>query len=108
MAIKQVLAKGKPDALVCASGVIALGAMLGLKACQIRPGLDIAIATFDRLHWLEAMTPSVTMIDTDISKMADLAVNLLLKRIAGRGGKPVEKNTTAKLLLRESTPTLAN
>ena len=106
--IKQVLAKGTPDALVCASGVIALGAMLGLKACQIRPGLDIGIATFDRLHWLEAMTPSVTMIDTDISKMADLAVNLLLKRIAGRGGKPVEKNTTAKLLLRESTPTLAN
>ena len=106
-AIKQVLAKKAPDALVCASGVITLGAMLALKANGIRPGVDIGIATFDRLNWLEAMTPPVTMIDTDITEMADLAVTLLLERIAGKSGKPVEKNTTAKLLVRDSTPKLA-
>ena len=81
--------------------------MLALKANGIRPGVDIGIATFDRLNWLEAMTPPVTMIDTDITEMADLAVTLLLERIAGKSGKPVEKNTTAKLLVRDSTPKLA-
>lgn len=104
-AMTELLGAGRPDVVVCGSSVIAQGAMLSLKQHDMRVGADVGLATFDALPWFEAMTPALTVIDTDVSAMARMAVDVLASRIDGTrtDPSPHTQMTTARLLVREST-----
>lgn len=98
-AIAETMRQNPPEVVLCASGVIALGVIAGLRGRGMRIGEDIAIASFDRLNWLAATTPSIAMIDTKIDEMADIAMRILQQRIDGDLGKPLLRTVTSQLLL---------
>lgn len=101
--MRSALQDGCPELVICGASVIALGALLGLKETSTCCEKEVAIATFDRLTWLEAITPSITMIDTNIEEMAKLSVATLLGRIENPKQPTATLTTSAKLLIRDST-----
>lgn len=98
-AIEEALRENTPEVVLCASAVITLGVIAGLRARGLRVGADVAVATFDRVPWLATTMPSIAVIDTKIDDMADLAMRILYQRIGGDLGKPLMKTVTSQLLL---------
>ena len=64
------------------------------------------MATFDELDWFQAITPTMTAIDTRIPDMARESVNLLLSLIAGETAPDQLIRLPSRLCLRDSTRAL--
>ena len=96
-----------PDVLICSSAPIAIGAMTECAERGIRVGQQIGMATFDELDWFQAITPTMTAIDTRIPDMARESVNLLLSLIAGETAPDQLIRLPSRLCLRDSTRALS-
>ena len=109
-AARELLALPDPPTAIFAGsnrilmGVLAVVNEMGLKV----PG-DISIASFDDAEWLSIWNPPITAVDVAIDEMANLAVDLLLRRTGepSAGRKPVTYVLRAALVRRESCRTIA-
>jgi DNA-binding LacI/PurR family transcriptional regulator len=95
----------RPDAVFCFNDLLALGAMRAAHEAGLRLPEDLALVGFDDVEEAEYAIPSLTTIAPDKAKIAELAVSLLLERIANGDSAPSRMLTPGyRLVVRESSP----
>jgi LacI family transcriptional regulator len=77
-----------PDAVIAYSDVIAAGVYAELHERGLRPGRDIAVASFDDIPGSDHQVPPLTTVATFGAECGDLCADLLLQRIDDDGGAP--------------------
>lgn len=87
-AVTRSLAGGASfDALLCASDVLAIGAMRALEDAGVAPGRDVGVVGWDDVAFAPYTSPTLTSVSPDTAVIASTALTLLTGRIeaAGRG-----------------------
>jgi LacI family transcriptional regulator len=82
------------------------GVLKVLRQDEIHIPGDISLICFDDLDWFSFSVPPITAISISPTKLAQLAVDLLLRRIRDRDGvekPPVFLEISFELVLRSST-----
>ncbi len=86
---EQILAgkRGRrPEALLCANDLMAVGAMQFCKAAGIDVPADVSLVGFDDLPFASLLTPPLTTVRQPARDMGQRAANLLFERLGGEGG----------------------
>jgi LacI family transcriptional regulator len=79
----SVLMKEPPDAIFITNNRMTEGFLLAAAKAGVRIGQDIAIASFDDVPLFQLYHPPITAIQQPTRAMGEIAVDLLLRRIAG-------------------------
>jgi LacI family transcriptional regulator len=79
---------GDVTALVIANNLMAIGALKTLARRGLRVPDDVAIVALDDPFWAELVQPPLTVLAQPVRRMAEVAMRLLLARIAGRRKRP--------------------
>lgn len=99
-----------PTAILAGSSRILLGVLstLGQQGLAV-PG-DISVAAFNDTEWLSLWNPPITVVDIAIDEMAQLAVDLMLRRIVtpAKKYKPTTYLLSTSLIKRGSCQHLSN
>ncbi|WP_448630556.1 substrate-binding domain-containing protein [Cellulomonas soli] len=86
LAITGVLESGVvPDGVVAFNDALAVGAMHELQVRGLRVPDDVAVVGFDDTEDARYTLPTLTTVDGGRAEIARVAVDLLARRIAGRG-----------------------
>lgn len=106
-AMRRLLASGRSfDAVFCFSDLLALGAMHEVKKAGLRIPEDVAIAGFDDIEEGRYADPELTTIRPDKQRIANVALDLLMSRVADEEGSEVrEVCSPYELVVRRSTST---
>ncbi|MGI8406745.1 MAG: LacI family DNA-binding transcriptional regulator [Thermomicrobiales bacterium] len=104
-AMKLLINRGPlPDAVFCFNDLMAIGAMRTAQSLGFRIPEDIAFIGIDDIEEGCYSTPSLSTIAPDRSKLADLAIDLLIRRIESRRNEdPNVHYVPFNLIAREST-----
>lgn len=94
-------AKTDVTAVVCASDLIAIGLINGLKKYGIRVPEDVSVSGFDNLDIARYFTPSLTTVKQDFIALGENAFTLLRQAIKGNKTKRVTIYTEP--IFRDST-----
>jgi DNA-binding LacI/PurR family transcriptional regulator len=94
-------AKTDVTAVVCASDLIAIGLINGLKKHAIRVPEDVSVSGFDNLDITRYFTPSLTTVKQDFIALGENAFTLLRQAIKGNKTKRVTIYTEP--IFRDST-----
>lgn len=102
--VRQGLSElGSVDALVCASDLLAIGAMRALRHHRIRVPDDIAVTGWDNTVDGAYHSPSLTSVAPALSELAELALDALINRIEGDRGTVRSYQVPHHLVVRESS-----
>jgi DNA-binding LacI/PurR family transcriptional regulator len=93
----------QPDAIFCVCDSMAFGAMMALKARQLKVPDDIAIAGFTNEHVAALVDPPLTTIDQPAYEIGANAAELLIKQIEDFDYHPEHRELKTNLIVREST-----
>jgi DNA-binding LacI/PurR family transcriptional regulator len=107
LAIRKLIAAGTSfDAVFGFNDTLALGAIHELQVAGLRVPEDVAVIGWDALDDAKYSTPTLTTLDPGREKIAELAVDLLVERIAHRGEPftPQEIEVDFSIIARESAP----
>ena len=96
--------KPAPKAIVCASDLIAVGAIQAVKARGLRCPEHVSVIGIDDIVLSRYIEPALTTIRIDKTHMGRIAVDLLLDLIAGKEAKSVVVPSD-RLIERASTAT---
>ena len=104
-AVTRILAEGPmPDAIVCASDVVALGVIGQLRAEGLSVPDDVMVTGFDDIVFAELCDPPLTTIHQPRRRLADAAVSALVGRIDGQpGDAPTRLELPPHLVVRRSS-----
>ncbi len=94
--------KTRPDVLVCASDLIAIGAMRAVNALGLRVPGDIAVTGFDDIPFARDLDPSLTTIHVPNEQMGQFAVRKLIERIHQPELPPIIQVVPTSLVIRRS------
>lgn len=89
--------------IVCASDIMALGAIRAARKAGLRVPEDISVIGFDDSMFMPLVEPAVTTIRQPVDAIARAAVGLLTSQITGRGTRPGEILFEPELVVRDST-----
>jgi DNA-binding LacI/PurR family transcriptional regulator len=98
--------KHPPTAVCCYNDITALGAMRAIRECGLRVPEDISVTGFDDLFFAEYLAPALTTVRQPMRKMGQMAMENLLKLMAGHEPAAQDKvqiRVEAKLIVRGST-----
>lgn len=93
-------------AVVCASDLIAIGLINGLKKCGLHVPEDVSVSGFDNLDIARYFTPSLTTVKQDFISLGENAFTLLRQSIKGNKTKRITIHTEP--IFRDSTATAKN
>jgi DNA-binding LacI/PurR family transcriptional regulator len=83
-AARELQARGVEfDAIVCASDLIAIGAMRALQESGLDVPRQVSVAGFDDIPAASSANPSLTTVMQDTRRAGELLVETLLRQIAG-------------------------
>jgi DNA-binding LacI/PurR family transcriptional regulator len=100
-AAELVLERGaRLDALVCASDLIAIGAMRALRARGLRVPEDVAIVGYDDIPMAQFTNPALSSVQQDTRRAGELLVDTLLKLVHGEPAQPLK--LAPQLIVRQS------
>ena len=100
-AMAQLLERGaKPDAVLAASDLLAIGAIHTLESAGISVPGDVAVAGFDDIPMARLTTPALTTVQQDTTRAGEVLVERLLQRI--RGEPATSEMLPARLVIRRS------
>jgi LacI family transcriptional regulator len=104
-AVATILQEGSmPDAIVCASDVVALGVIGQLRAEGISVPDDVMVTGFDDIVFAELCDPPLTTVHQPRRRLADAAVSALVGRITGaHRGPPTRVELAPHLVVRRSS-----
>lgn len=102
IAVAHLLPRGKPDAILCANDLLALGALSALRAAKKTVPNDVALIGMDNTNLSEVTSPPLTTVDLGSGERARLAAELLLARIEHPGRRPRVVAVDPTLVVRES------
>lgn len=84
-AIGTLLERARPPtAVFAADGLMAIGALQGLRRAGLRVPHDMSLIGFDDAPWFDLFDPPLTVVAQPISTLAKAAVTAALDLIAGR------------------------
>ena len=92
----------RPDAVFIGNYLMTVGFMQALRQYRMRCPDDVAVVTCDDHPWLDAFAPRLTTIDLPKRELGAAAAQLLISRIAKRGGRPRTLRLQNALRVRES------
>jgi LacI family transcriptional regulator len=95
----------RPTALFAANNLMAIGAMLALRAAGLDCPADVSLACFDDFEWAGAFHPRLTVLRQPTAEIGRRAMELLLERLApGKNGTapPHRIALRAELVVRDS------
>lgn len=91
-----------PRALFCASDTMAMGALLALHQSDYRVPEDVAVVGFDDLPASQYTIPPLTTVRQPVYEKGQAAVNLLIDQIESPSTKPLHKELSPELIVRQS------
>lgn len=99
-----------PTAILAGSSRILMGVLSATGHLKLSVPGDISVAAFNDTEWLSFWNPPITVVDIAIDEMAQLAVNLLLRRITTpeKQPKPTTYLLSTSLIKRRSCKSLSN
>jgi len=96
--------KSRPDAIFVQNGPMTLGAFRAIQEFAVPCPEELGLISFSAQDWFELVRPRVSAVTHDSYDIGATAAELLLKRISGKlAGDKVRRNTSTKLVAREST-----
>jgi LacI family transcriptional regulator, galactose operon repressor len=100
---RQFLSKTKPPtALVVGSNRMTIGAMRAIRDSGLTVPDDIALVAFDDFEWADLFHPRLTAIAQATAEMGELAVQMILSRLAEPELEPRKERLPAVFVHRES------
>lgn len=98
----------RPTAVFVLNDMMAIGAISSVRRLGMTVPDDISIIGFDDIELATAMNPTLTTMAQPMEDIAELATNLLIKKMQGSGvgWQNKEYILSAKLMIRESTQQL--
>ncbi|MGN6598648.1 MAG: LacI family DNA-binding transcriptional regulator [Actinomycetales bacterium] len=95
----------RPTALLLSNHEAAQGALPALREAGVAIPGDLSVMCFEDDALTRYWHPALTVMDNNAGRMGELAVSVLLDRIAGRdtAGGPGEYRVAARLVVRDST-----
>ncbi|MEV5963149.1 LacI family DNA-binding transcriptional regulator [Kribbella sp. NPDC051952] len=91
------------DALVCASDLLAIGAIRTLIEHQVRVPDDVAVIGWDNIIDGRYLSPSLSSVATDLDLLADKTFEALISRIDGNRDPARIYTVPHQLVIRESS-----
>ncbi|MGC9975054.1 MAG: substrate-binding domain-containing protein, partial [Gaiellaceae bacterium] len=92
-----------PDAIFCASDVMAIGAMRAIEQAGLRVPEDIAVVGFDDTEYAQIAVPSLTSVRQDRVGLGAAAVEALLRMLDAPESPPPSILLPVELIVRESS-----
>jgi DNA-binding LacI/PurR family transcriptional regulator len=77
----EILNTGKPDAIVCASDLIAMGAIRAIRSLGLKVPRDVAVVGYDNIQISEFASTPLTTVHQNTQLAGELLVANLLKLI---------------------------
>lgn len=96
--------KERPDAVFCGNDLMAMAALdVARSEFGLRVPYDVAVAGFDDIELAAGAAYSLTSVRQPISRMVDIAVDLLIDFIGNHDRRPVEIVVEPQVIRRAST-----
>ncbi|MFN4293386.1 MAG: LacI family DNA-binding transcriptional regulator [Thermoflexales bacterium] len=92
----------RPTAIFTGNNLITLGALKAIQERHLRIPDDIDVAGHDEMPWMSLLAPGITVAAQPIREMGQLAMRLLLARIAGDRQPPREVKLAPRLIVHRS------
>jgi DNA-binding LacI/PurR family transcriptional regulator len=89
--------------IICASDVLALGAVRAVRRAGLSVPGDVSVVGYDDSTWLNATDPPLTTVRQPIESMGRSAVALLVKEMEAVTANPEELLFEPELVVRGST-----
>ncbi|MER5840376.1 LacI family DNA-binding transcriptional regulator [Streptomyces prasinus] len=86
-AVDRIL-PSRPDAIVCANDLLAIGVLQRLRQLGVDVPGDVAVTGFDDIPMMDLADPALTTVRQPVRALAAEAVHLLGHRLAGRNDGP--------------------
>jgi LacI family transcriptional regulator len=102
-AVRELLSGERPDAIVCANDLIALGALRALAERGLRVPGDVAVTGMDDTDLAQMCTPPLTSVSLRAEERGALAARLLLSRIREPERPVARACVDPRLVVRESS-----
>jgi LacI family transcriptional regulator len=99
----RMLARTRPDAILCANDLLALGTVDALRTAGQDIPADTAVVGMDNSELARLTWPALTSVDLGSAVRARLAATLLLERIADPGREPQRLRVDPELVVRASS-----
>jgi LacI family transcriptional regulator len=98
----RCLLQHNPDAVFCASDLMALGAIRALREVGRRVPDDVAIVGFDDIHVATLAEPQLTTIRQSVQELGNLSAQGLIGLVEGSITPPYQVELPTQLVIRES------
>jgi LacI family transcriptional regulator len=102
-AVGRLLARARPDAILCANDLLAVGALAALHAAGRDVPGDVALVGMDDTPLCEVSWPTLTSVDLGSGERGRLAAELLLERIEHPEREPRVVGVEPRLVVRASS-----
>jgi LacI family transcriptional regulator len=102
-ATEQLLERARPDALLCANDLLAVGALTALREAGLHVPGDVALVGMDNSALSEVTWPTLTTVDLGSAERARIAAELLLERIERPEREPEVVGVQPRLVVRASS-----
>ena len=100
---RELLALSEPpDALLCSSDHLAVGALGAIKEAGLNVPGDIALVGFDNRYFAAHQRPPLTTVALPLREMGKLAGNLLIEAVKKRALEPTTHKVPCYLVQRDS------
>jgi LacI family transcriptional regulator len=102
-ATERLLARERPDAILCANDLLAIGALAALRDAGLDVPADVALVGMDNTPLSEVTWPTLTTVDLGSSERARIAAEMLLERIEDPAREPRVVGVEPRLIVRASS-----
>ena len=102
-ATERLLARERPDAILCANDLLAIGALAALRDAGLDVPADVALVGIDNTPLSEVTWPTLTTVDLGSSERARIAAEMLLERIEDPMREPRVVGVEPRLVVRASS-----
>jgi len=92
-----------PDAIFCASDVMAIGAMAAVEAAGLKIPGDIAVVGFDDIDYARLVEPSLTTVRQSQDALAEGLIAAMLRLLERPDEPPMVSVIPVELVVRESS-----
>ena len=99
----RLLGRVRPDALLCANDLLAVGALAALREAGLDVPRDVALVGMDNSALSEVTWPALTTVDLGSGERARIAAELLLERIEQPDREPAVVGVQPRLVVRASS-----
>jgi LacI family transcriptional regulator len=101
-AVRAMLARQVPRAIVCGNDEMAIGALSALRAAHLRVPADVAVTGFDDIAASRHVRPGLTTVHQPMRDLGERAVQVLLGRLADPAGPPFSVVLPTEVVVRGS------